>query len=339
MIKLNDKEYQNLRVLHKQTKERRLADRIKAVILKHEGYSVAEIARILLLDSDSIGRYLKLYKKRGVKKLLGDNYKAYQGKLSEAEIESLKNDLRQCIFPTAIAVCHHVMKKYGKKYRAQSMVQLLKRIGFVYKKAKGIPAKANREKQEAFIKEYEELLKKLKNNEKIYFLDAMHPVHNAEPAYGWIEKGKEKSIRTNSGRDRLNINGIYSPNDQETIAREYKTINAETTLDLLNIAVKKHPELKRIYIIHDNARSNHSRWLKQNIPKSIVMVPLPSYSPNLNLIERLWKYYRKEVMANRYHETFKDFHQCTVRFFRNLRHHKKDLKNLMTERFHLIDAV
>ena len=84
-------------------------------------------------------------------------------------------------------------------------------------------------------------------NEKIYFLDAMHPVHNNVPDYAWIQKGEEREVKTNSSRARLNINGLYSPIDYETIIRTDESINAQSTLKLFQKIISKHPNLSKIY--------------------------------------------------------------------------------------------
>ncbi len=164
----------------------------------------------------------------------------------------------------------------------------------------------------------------------------MHPIHNNTPDYAWIEKGKEKEMKTVSGRDRLNINGVYSPCDHETILRSVPNVNASSTLALLQAIAQKHPELNRIIVFHDTARVNHSRYLKSRLPASIEMRPWPSYSPNLNLIERLWKYFRKEVTNNHYHETFEDFKATSRSFFKSLHGRKEFLASLMAENFHII---
>ncbi|MDH4128752.1 MAG: IS630 family transposase, partial [Spirochaetota bacterium] len=77
---------------------------------------------------------------------------------------------------------------------------------------------------------YEELIANLKPDEKVYFMDAVHPTHNSISAYGWIKTGTEKKIKANTGRQRLNINGVYSPMDNEIIIRDDKTINSESTI-------------------------------------------------------------------------------------------------------------
>ena len=254
-IKLSENEKQELIRLHSSIKEGKIRDRIKAIILLNDGYSKAEVERILLITKRTILKIQNKYLKKGIEALLVDNNIGYEGKLTVEEKEELKKDLREKIFSTAKEVCEHVRNKFKKEYKSESMVQLLHRLGFSYKKTKQVPAKADKEKQKDFVKKYEELKEKLPKNAKIYFMDAVHPQFNSIPAYAWIEKGKDKEIKSNTGRERININGLFSPQDFEIITREDDKIDSESTLKLLKEAEKKHPELDFIYVIRDNAKS------------------------------------------------------------------------------------
>lgn len=339
-IHLSPERKKELIEIHRTTKDKKYADRIKTIILLNDGYSKTEIERILLIDKKTIYKYMKDFKKNGLLELLKDDYIPYWGKLTKEEQEILIKDLRESLFSTAKEICDHVKRKFNKKFRAESMVKLLHRLGFSYKKTKHVPGKADRKKQEAFVEQYETLRNELKKAEKIYFMDAVHAQHNSLPAYGWIEKGTEYEIKSNTGRDRININGVYSPIDYEVIAKQYGTINAQATINLFEKIEKKHPELKRIYIISDNARYYRSKMVSEYLSTSrITLIPLPAYSPNLNLIERLWKLMKKKVVYNKYYEKFFSFKQAIDFFFKNINRKKLVLKSLMAENFHLFNTT
>lgn len=70
----------------------------------------------------------------------------------------------------------------------------------------------------------------------------------------------------------------------------------------------------------------------------IELIFLPPYSPNLNLIERLWKFFRKKVLYNRYYEKFNDFKIACEDFFKNIRKYKNELQSLLTENFQILDV-
>ena len=332
-IKLTTQQREELILIHQNTYERRAADRIKLIILLDQGYTKEEVARILLLDRNTIRTFAKRYLEHGPEALMEDGYSGSEGYLSKAQQQELVKELSNTLYSTAKRIGTYIRHTFGVSYRNDAIVKLLHRLGFSYKKTKGVPAKADVKQQEQFIKKYRYLREKLGKNGKIYFLDAMHPVHNSRPDYGWIRKGSERTIKTVSARNRLNTNGLYSPNDQETVIRSAPAINAQSTLELFRHVRKKHPELNRIIIIHDNARAYHSRWLKARLPKGIDLMPLPAYSPHLNVIERLWKLFRKDVMSNKYYSSFIEFKQASANFFRSLRGRKEQLAALMAENF------
>ncbi len=98
----------------------------------------------------------------------------------------------------------------------------------------------------------------------------------------------------------------------------------------------KHPKAEAIYIIVDNARYYRSRLLKEYTEGTkIKLIFLPPYSPNLNLIERYWKFFKKKVLNNRYHETFEDSKLACRRFFRKRKRYLPELQMLLTENFHI----
>ena len=338
-INLTAEEESELLAIHRTLKEKRKAYRINVIILLNRGYSKSEVERILLIDRKSILRHVKDYEKGGIEKLLRDDYIPYMGKLTEKEKVKLKKDLREHTFLTAKAVRDHVWKKFDKSYSIDGINKLLHTLGFTYKKAKAVPAKADRFKQEEFISAYGKIRKNIKENEKIFFLDATHPMHNSIPSYGWFEKGSEREIKSNSGRKRVNINGVYSPQDNEIIVREEERVNGEANINLFKEIEERHPYLENIYIIHDNARYNYSKELKEYLKTSkIKMIALPPYSPNLNLIERLWKFMKKKVMYNTYYEQFEDFRKAILKFFeKDIGNYDDVLSTLMRENFHLFE--
>jgi transposase len=335
---LTEEQVITLKLAHKQTREKRLADRIKAILYLHYGLSYAEIAKLLLFDEVTIRRYLKQFQQKGIDGLLEYRYAGGKSRLSVMQETELKQYFKEQTPQTATEAVNHLHKTYDVRYSVVGVTKLLHRLGFVYKKPKVIPSKANREKQEAFITLYKETKKQLGIHDHLYFLDATHPTHNTTLAYGWILKGKanDKFVKTNSGRKRLNLNGALSIKDKTAIVLEEETINADATINLLE-AIGKKQKHGKVYMILDNARYHHAkvvrRWMLHH-PRFKFLF-LPAYSPNLNLIERLWRFFHQQVTYNRYFETFQEFKNTTLAFFTNLKHYEKELATLLTDKFQL----
>jgi transposase len=92
-----------------------------------------------------------------------------------------------------------------------------------------------------------------------------------------------------------------------------------------------------IFVICDNARYYRSRAVDDYLKTSpIKLVFLPPYAPNLNLIERLWKFFKKTVLYNRYYETFFQFKEACSDFFKNSSKYQPQLRSLLTENFAIV---
>jgi transposase len=325
--------------MHKKVRTLREGDRIKAILLLNKGYSYEEIAELLLIDDGTVRRWYVIYETCGMKTLLEDNYIGGISKLTTSEQLELSWHLEGHIYLTAKEICAYVLAKYGIDYTPKGMTSLLHQMGFSYKKPKHIPGKANQKAQEEFIEKYNELKANKSEEDRIYFMDGVHPLHNSQPAFGWLKKGKEQVLKTNTGRMRVNINGAYNIEEHKVIIREDESINSQSTIALLEQMLKEQP-LGMLYIILDNARYYRSQIVKEFLGKNqrIQFVFLPPYSPNLNIIERLWKFFKKKTTYNKYYEKFAVFKEKCLSFFDNIDEYKMELESLMTENFQLIQA-
>ncbi len=150
-------------------------------------------------------------------------------------------------------------------------------------------------------------------------MDAVHPTFNVQAAYGWIKKGREKELKTNSGRDRLNIHGAMNAETFETTTIFTEdSIDTDTTIELLKSLEKNYYWATMIYVILDNAKYHFSKPVIEYLKNSkIKLIFLPTYSPELNLIERLWRVFKKNILYNSYYENFDKFKIACVGFFKN----------------------
>jgi transposase len=327
-------EVRRLKAAHRLEKDRKRADRIKTILFLHKGFSYPQIAELLMLDETTIRRYEKEYEKTGIDGLLEDHYHGSAGFLSEAEERDLEIHLRKHTQHTVKAICRYVRGTFGISYSIAGMTQLLHRLGFVYKKTKVVPGKFDSRKQ-AFFRKFYTALKECKGpDDRIYFLDATHPQHNTQAAYGWIYKGEIKAVKGNSGRQRLNLNGAVNLADMQITVLEEKTINTQAMIRLLTMLARKQRR-GTIYALVDNASYNHSRRLKEFLNKHprIEVFYLPPYSPNLNPIERLWLFFQKKILYNTYYPTFKEFQSACQEFFATIKQYDGELRTLLTDSF------
>jgi transposase len=135
------------------------------------------------------------------------------------------------------------------------------------------------------------------------------------------------------------ILGAYSPDDQEYLDLRLTrdNINGEQFVNLLRLLRATHPETERFVLYLDRARYYGSPvvkdWLRRH--PEFGLEPLPTYSPNLNLIERLWKFLRKRALS-RWHKTFEAMQAAVAELLDHQSDYRKELDTLMTERFHVV---
>ena len=336
-VKLSKQEKATIKGLHRSCKQRKYADKLKAILLLDKGYSCVKVGEILLLDDDTIRRYRDMYLNQGTESLLSDHNKGTTGFLNSEQIEKLDSHLGKNVYRDSKGIVVWIEKEFGVSYSVSGINALLKRLGFVYKKPVLTPCKANVEKQEEFVEQYKELKEKLTDQDQIYFMDGVHPQHNTIAGYGWIKKGKTKHLKTNNGRNRTHINGALNLATKELIYVEDERINSQTMIALLLLIIQKQKEGK-IYIVLDNASYYHADIVKDFLKEHprIVLKFLPPYSPNLNIIERLWKILKSKVVYNKFYLKFDDFREKVIEFLENKSWLNDEFKNSLTDNFQII---
>jgi transposase len=244
-----------------------------------------------------------------------------------------------------VQVCDWVEKNFGRKFSQTGMRKLLKRLGCSFHKVSAFLFKADQDKQKEFIADYEQDKPKVQTEGwRRYFLDGVHPLYGLEVVfYCWLLAGQRFEVGVGGGRKRLNILGAYCPDDMEYLDRRYvkENLTAQSVIALFELMMAKHPETLHFRIYLDNARYQHAKVLKEWISQTLKdkgvtfdLKHLPAYSPNLNLIERLWKFLRQEALQ-KWHPTFEDMQQAVADILDNLPRYQEQLKTLLTENFHL----
>jgi transposase len=328
-----------LRAAHKSLKDKRCAYRLHAVILIGTGWTYKDAAAVLFLDDETLRNYVRCYQSGGIDALIANNYKGSSTKLSTEQLNDLDCHLQTSAYLTVESIVAYVEQAYGIVYSVSGMTDLLHRLNFTYRKSKLVPAQADSTKQEKFLEDLADIRENKGDNDPILYVDGVHPQHNTMLAYGWIKGGKDNIIKSNTGRQRININGALDSETHAVITQEDESINAMSTIKLLKKIEASYPLAGIIYVICDNARYYRSKLVSQFLETSKVqLVFLPSYSPNLNLIERLWKFMKKKILYNRYYEKFDTFKKVTQEFFENIQQYKAELDALLTNNFQLLNV-
>lgn len=334
---LSSEQLTELRTAHRQTHDKREADRIKAVVLLATGWSAAQVGEVLQIEPNTVRNHFQRYRQGGLAILREVAFHGSECILDAEQLAGLNLHLQHHLYLSAKSVAQWVKETFDIAYTESGMTALLHRLDFVYKKPKLLPGKANPDAQREFLTEYQNLKQNKDEADPIYFMDAVHPQHNPVISYGWIKRGKNQEIRSNTGRRRVNINGAIDLQRLEPVVRFDPTINAVSTIALLQQIEQLHPQASTIHVICDNARYYRSKLVRAYRETSRVkLVFLPPYAPNLNLIERLWKFFKKTVLYNRYFESFPEFQSACEEFFRHSRRYRDELQSLLTENFSIV---
>jgi transposase len=334
-INLTAEQKEQLEIRHKSERDKYICDRIKAVLLRSENWSLDRISQALRLHKDSVRRHLAEYAEE--EKLAPQNGGS-NGKLNEEQTEELVAHVENSLYQKVADICVHVKAAYGINYTVSGMTWWLKQNLFVYKKPKEIPAKADEIKQKEFIKIYEKLKAEVPAKEPIVFMDSVHPTMETKTTSGWIRKGKDKQIFTTASRTRLNITGAINLKTMKVTHDEYETINGETTISFLKTLKKDYPKAPLIHVILDQSGYHRSEDVQLYAKAHRIKIHfLPSYSPNLNPIERLWKVMNEHARNNRFFSSAKQFRETIFEFFNyTLPKISSSLRSRINDNFHIL---
>ena len=313
-IHLSTKKKKELEVRHKKTRDAREADRIKSVLLHDEGWSVEMIAQALRINESSIRRHLAEY---ATENKLTINSGGSQSFLDDKQTKELVEHLVDHTYHHNHQIVAYIKERWGIQYTVAGLHKWLTRNGFVYKRPKGIPHKADKAKQQTFIDTYEQLKNTVLDDEPILFMDAVHPTQATKITCGWIRKGTDKLINTTGSRTRINLIGAIKLGClSEAITSDYPTINADSIIDFLGQVRSQYSTSGKLHLILDGAGYHRAETVKNKaIELNIELHYLPPYSPNLNPIERLWKVMNEHARNNKYFQTAKEFRQSIRHFF------------------------
>jgi transposase len=343
-IHLDPAQHQDLRRRCKQTLDKRIYQRLTAVLLIDAGKTRSEAADILHVSLRQLADWLRLFRNQGVEILCTLHYKGDPGKLAAAQVAQLQQEIRTGRFRNANQIRLWLEETFQVHYTSSGVKDLLRRIGASYHKVTGFLWKANPKEQRQFVVKYRRQKRAARQpgvrRTRFYFVDACHPIWGLDLVYScWLLVGQRLLAGMGSGRKRLNILGAYCPDDHEylDVRLTRDNINGEQFVNLLRLLRATHPEVQRFVLYVDGARYYGKpvvqEWLQRH--PEFHLESLPTYSPNLNLIERLWKFLKQKALS-RWHKTFAGMEQAVSEVLDHLEDYREELATLMAENFHIV---
>src|SRR4051812_48011650 len=342
MIQLTLRQRQDISERRRHAPDRRVYQRLSALLWSDEGRSREVSADLLGVSTRQVGQWLRIFRNKGLDELCTLHYQGDPGRLGPAQVERLKREIATGAFHNAEQVRTWVQDRLGVAYSISGIKDLLRRVGASYHKVSGFFWKADVEEQKRWVRKHRRHKRQAGPETRRYFVDACHPVWGVDLLYPcWLLVGQRFHVGVGNGRKRLNILGAYSPDDHDYVDLRLtkENITGEQFVKLLEKLLAKHPEAGKFLLYLDNARYYSKPCVKEWLAAhpQFRLVPLPAYSPNLNLIERLWKFLRKKALS-RWHKTFEEMQAAVAEVLDHLGEYREELTTLMTERFAIVEV-
>lgn len=311
--------------------------KLHVVYLKSLNLPHQDIALIARVSNDTVTRYLKEFNVGGLAAISIVRTYSPTSKLLPHQ-ETLKVYFQSNPPHTVSEASFEIERLTGLKLGLSACREFMrKQLGMKCRKMAAIPSKADPERQEEFLKNS---LKPLLEEEKkgkgyVFFIDAAHFVMGA--FLGMIWCFQRMFLQSSSGRKRYNVLGAYSIRDTNLITITNDAyINSDTIVGLLIKINSAHSDSK-VTLVMDNARYQRCVKVMDKAKElGINLLFLPPYSPNLNLIERLWKFTKKKCLYNKYYDSFDKFKGAIDSCLDNVKTiFKEQIKTLLSPKFQM----
>jgi transposase len=318
----------------------RVRQRMETVYLKALGLSHQEIGRIVRISPTTLREYLLLYERGGIEALRELNFNQPQSELDDYQ-DKLRQEFEQKPAATLAEAVDRIEKVTGLRRSPTQVGEFFKKLGLKRRKVGQIPAKADPEKQQQFLaEELEPRLQESRQDQRhLFFMDAAHFV--LQPFLGFLWSFVRIFIKAPAGRQRFNVLGaLHATSLQLVTVTNCDYINSQSVAALLRQLAALFTDLP-ITLVLDNARYQRCRFVQTVADElGIELLFLPPYSPNLNLIERLWKFVKKQCLYSQYYEKFADFKQAIQDCLAEVSgKFKEQLTSLLTLNFQTFENV
>lgn len=322
---------QSLRFTHPDPHVQR---KMEALWLKSHQLPHHLIAQLTGVCENTLRCYLRAYAEGGLAQVQQQHYPHPQSAL-QPHAATLEASFRERPPASINEALTRIEQLTGIRRQPTQVRQFLKSLGLKRLKVGTIPAKADTEEQQRFLQEELEprLAEARQEQRAMFFVDAAHFV--LQPFLGYLWCFVRIFIRAPAGRKRFNVLAALQAITHQVVTVTNDTyINAVSVCDLLRQIAAQNLGVP-ITLVLDNARYQKCA-LVQELAKvlQIELLFLPSYSPNLNLIERLWKFVKKTCLYSKYYEDFPSFQEAiqTCLSQTQTKHHAA-LTTLLTLRF------
>lgn len=334
-LALSSSAHEELVKLHQNHIHHVIRQRAHVILLRAEGLSNKQISNLTGLAESTIIEYIHRYLLDGLQWVSTLNFRRPISKLQPFD-DVIKEYFANNPVSTIAQACKEVEELTGIVLKNTQMRVFLKKLDIKWRKVGSIPAKVDIEAQQTFHDELLQprLAEATAMKRSVYFVDAAHFVMGSFLGFLWCIA--RVFVRTPSGRQRFNVLGAL-----DAVTKKLEMVTNDSYITSIQVCellkqIAANATLP-VTLVLDNARYQRCKMV-MSLAKDlgIELLFLPPYSPNLNLIERLWKLTKKECLNSKYYSNFALFCGAISTFLTTMEStHKKQLDSLLTLKFQL----
>lgn len=292
--------------------------RILAILLSNAEHVVSEIVELLPVSDQAVRQWIKRYLTQGIRGLRSGKSPGRPPKLSKTQRKALAKLIKAgpeaCGFPGSCwrtpMIQHLIQEQFGVFYNARYISELLKTMGFSYQKATFVARKRDKAARKSWLNNtWPKILKRAKEkNAYVLFGDEASFPQWGSLSYTWAPIGKQPVVQTSGIRRGYKVFGLIDYFSGRFFSKGHEgKLNADSYIDFLTELLSK--TRKHIILIQDGAPYHQGRkmtaFFKKHVDR-ISVFKLPSYSPDFNPIEKLWKKIKEKGIHMKYFPTFDD---------------------------------
>lgn len=335
-VKYNKEAYARLKKENETTSSGIIRKRCRALMAKmsEPKLSSERIAAVTGCSRNFVDKLIHTYNNDGIDSVLRTAPITGRPNRLKGYMEDISRRLESKVPRSSVEAAYIIRDISGIMFSLTWTREILHRCGLRFIKTQPIPGRACPEKQTEWVAALQPVMDEAREGKrKLYFMDAVHFTLEAFTCHVWCRE--PLFLKTGAGRNRFNLLGCVDPFSLELIhSHSMVYVDAEQTkafLEKVRLSAGHTP----VSIVLDNARYQHCQAVRQKaLELNIDLLFLPPYSPNLNIIERLWKYTRRHVLAGKYFDTPAKFHDALRHFFEvDYFNHKDRLSTMLTLNF------
>lgn len=296
-----------------------IREKLLALISYAEGKNRNECGKRVEASGRSVANWVAAYHYHGVEGLAdgrkGGNKPSRLSESEQAELarvvayETPEAHGLEGLVWTGDLIRDHIEKRYGVSYHPHYMSELMERIGLARVRTKGFYPEGDPEAAREFEQKMEQKAQTLEPDEVLLYEDEAGLDKTASLTYAWTFKGQRKAVpQVNLAKERRTIMGTIEPATGQLVQTVCCKGNSETFIKHLEQVKQAYRDKSKIFVVLDNASFHKSvvvkAWLEQN--SQLKLINTPPYCPEVNVVERYWKYMRSKIMHNRWVPTMKD---------------------------------